>query len=205
MSMQKDRASGVDLSISKTAWWKDRFTRLPVWAWILIVLAGLMVLGIFLPDMEDPPVASTAGESSQIDAASGTSVPRTTPTTIPVRDDRRFRLSFGYAFSGLRSNLMDSVEGINSFQYDIESDVVTLDTDATSVSDSEKREDAWALTQFLSFLWDPEIISEPDVWSGPKWHVTVGTVTYECAPQTMMAIAKDQLSRDQWESRCLVQ
>jgi hypothetical protein len=132
----------------------------------------------------------------------------TTTTEAPL-DEASTRLMFSVFFDNEKGQFVyalsaiPNAKSVNALDYDLTADVLTLEMTPESVSDSEIRDMAWVATRVVALFWKFGESTRVG-WPGPYFRLKMASISYECAPEVMVAITNAQTNREQWELRCRV-
>lgn len=198
--------------------WKDRSTKGKVG----MVLGALFLASIAASALGDsdtesdaapttPAAETTTTESETTTTAQATTTTLAETTTSLTLTPDVLQSVFSRALEETRRDFVSAaedlfvVESVDLFEYDVETDFLTLDVTPAFDFEPGVRDDAWELTRAFAIIWEVVVPADAvDIWSGPNWRVVVSTATYECSADAMRRLADARLSRDQWESECRV-
>jgi hypothetical protein len=209
-------------SKARFMWFRRRFLKLPVWAWILIVL----IVGGFSSGSssknestrsateESTPVQETSSSVTETPATDApTTTERVTTTTENLADQRDLEvlLTAGMLREGEeRLNLVNAIEDdfilerVDIFTVDF------VDGDSTAFifrvegasgysTDEIQIESMWDLVSLLSTMWEPDGILRNDVGTlKPSLTVVVDGRGYIAPYELMVRLAERNVTQTEW-------
>jgi len=205
---------------SRFGWLRRRFLRLPVWAWIVIVLViGGAASGGSpsketsnqTPTEESTPVKATEAPPTEVPP---TEVPPTeAPPTTEDPGDRRdieLLLTVGVLREGeARLNLIKAIEDdfilerIDVWTADLGDDDFTFRVEGASGYNSAEYqiEKAWELVSVLGMFWESDGMLRNDVGTiKPSLTVVVDGRAYVAPYELMVRLAERSVTQSEWMS-----
>jgi hypothetical protein len=203
-------------------WLRRRFLKLPVWAWILIVL----IIGGFSSgsSSKDESSGSATEESTPVQETSSPETPvtetpstteRVTTTTENLADQRDLELiiTAGVLREGeQRLNLVNAIEDdfilerVDIFTVDFvdgDSSAFIFRVEGASgySTDEIQLESMWDLVSLLSTMWEPDGMLRNDIGTiKPSLAVVVDGNRYVAPYDLMVRLAERNVTRDVWMS-----
>ena len=218
----QDLPASPNPSRSRFMWLRRRFLKLPVWAWILIVL----IIGGFSSgsSSKDESSGSATEESTPVQETSSPETPvtetpstteRVTTTTENLADQRDLELiiTAGVLREGeQRLNLVNAIEDdfilerVDIFTVDFvdgDSSAFIFRVEGASgySTDEIQLESMWDLVSLLSTMWEPDGMLRNDIGTiKPSLAVVVDGNRYVAPYDLMVRLAERNVTRDVWMS-----